>query len=100
MGIAALEFGKVDATSPHYARVNLEHERARIMVIKKHQTILTRVAEDLKKVAKKGVRLSEIPALVIDDESDQASINTRRSAIGLQSASCVIAPPSTRPLWD
>ena len=41
--------------------------------MKKNATVLKRLVGDLKKVRK---QLDEIPTLIIDDESDQASVNT------------------------
>ncbi len=46
---------------------------ARIAIVKKNATVLSRLVKDLKKITAK---LGDIPALVIDDESDQASVNT------------------------
>ncbi|MGA7087942.1 MAG: Z1 domain-containing protein [Candidatus Dormiibacterota bacterium] len=74
-GIDALEFPKVDPSQPLYAPVNLRKSRARIMVIKKNPAIIKRVARDLARIR---ARLADIPALVIDDESDLASVNTKR----------------------
>ncbi|GAA4030471.1 Z1 domain-containing protein [Streptomyces plumbiresistens] len=72
-GIRALEFEKHDRTRPLYDPVNLHDAAARIMVVKKNKTVLSNLVDDLRKI---GPLLSEIPALIIDDESDQASINT------------------------
>ena len=46
---------------------------ARLAVVKKNATVLKRLVSDLKKVRR---QLGEIPTLIIDDESDQASVNT------------------------
>ncbi|MFE7755411.1 Z1 domain-containing protein [Streptomyces sp. NPDC057429] len=72
-GIRALEFDKQDRTQPLYVPDNLHHAAARVMVVKKNSLVLARLITDLKKI---GPILSEIPALIIDDESDQASVNT------------------------
>ncbi len=72
-GIGALEFPKFDPGRPLYDPLNLLKSKARIMVIKKHPAIIARVAGDLGKIK---ARLADIPALVIDDESDLASVNT------------------------
>ncbi|MFE9723769.1 Z1 domain-containing protein [Streptomyces sp. NPDC005794] len=72
-GIRALEFDKQDRTQPLYVPDNLHHAAARVMVVKKNSPVLTKLIKDLKKI---GPILSEIPALIIDDESDQASVNT------------------------
>lgn len=72
-GIVALEFEKVDRTKPLYAPVNLPQSSARLAVVKKNKAVLTKLVRDLKSIR---TPLHEIPALIIDDESDQASVNT------------------------
>jgi hypothetical protein len=72
-GITALEFEKSDRSLPLYHPNNLPHSSARLVVVKKNTTVLKRLVRDLKSIRPK---LGEIPALVIDDESDQASVNT------------------------
>ncbi|GAA0650909.1 hypothetical protein GCM10009535_31290 [Streptomyces thermocarboxydovorans] len=72
-GISALEFEKPDRTRPLHDPANLHAARARIMVVKKNKSVLEKLVKDLKKI---GPILAEIPTLIIDDESDQASVNT------------------------
>ncbi|WP_446049139.1 Z1 domain-containing protein [Streptomyces albidoflavus] len=72
-GIRALEFEKRVPASPLYAPANLHHAAARVMVVKKNKSVLTKLVKDLKQIH--GL-LGELPALIIDDESDQASVNT------------------------
>ncbi|MEU9206906.1 Z1 domain-containing protein [Streptomyces sp. NPDC048415] len=72
-GIRTLEFEKHDRTRPLYDAANLHRTAARIMVVKKNKTVLSNLVQDLRKI---GPLLTEIPALIIDDESDQASVNT------------------------
>ncbi|WP_181802639.1 Z1 domain-containing protein [Streptomyces shenzhenensis] len=72
-GISALEFEKPDRARPLYDPANLHAARARVMVVKKNKSVLEKLVKDLKKI---GPILGEIPALIIDDESDQASVNT------------------------
>ncbi|MEU6666260.1 Z1 domain-containing protein [Streptomyces sp. NPDC046727] len=72
-GISALEFEKPDRTRPLCDPANLHAARARVMVVKKNKSVLEKLVKDLKKI---GPILGEIPALIIDDESDQASVNT------------------------
>lgn len=74
-GIAALEFRRYDPGKPFYDPVNLHRERARLLVVKKTPTVLNKLLADLNDVSKR-VDLKSVPALIIDDESDQASINT------------------------
>lgn len=72
-GIVALEMQKQDRLKPLYDPENLFPCGARLAVVKKNATVLKRLVGDLKKVRK---QLGEIPTLIIDDESDQASVNT------------------------
>lgn len=72
-GIVALEFEKIDKTKTLYAPENLPSSSARVVIVKKNRAVLSKLARDLKSI--KTPR-GEIPALIIDDESDQASVNT------------------------
>ncbi|WP_430479735.1 Z1 domain-containing protein [Streptomyces sp. P11-1] len=72
-GIRALEFDKRDPTKELYDPINLHHAAARVMIVKKNKAVLTKLVDDLKRIH--GI-LGQIPALIIDDESDQASVNT------------------------
>jgi hypothetical protein len=74
-GIETLNFDRRNPSKPFYAPDNLQASKARIMVVKKNATVLRRIAQDLRQISG---RLGEVPALVIDDESDLASINTAR----------------------
>ncbi|MFF3937694.1 Z1 domain-containing protein [Streptomyces phaeofaciens] len=72
-GIRALEFEKREPTRPLHDPANLHHTAARVLVVKKNKSVLTKLVKDLKQIH--GL-LGELPALIIDDESDQASVNT------------------------
>ncbi|MEU7136656.1 Z1 domain-containing protein [Streptomyces sp. NPDC046261] len=72
-GIRALEIEKREKSLPLYDPRNLDHAAARLMVVKKNKTVLAKLVKDLKKIS--GL-LGEIPTLIIDDESDEASVNT------------------------
>ncbi|MFD6417927.1 Z1 domain-containing protein [Streptomyces sp. NPDC060194] len=72
-GISALEGHKHDPSQPLYDAANLHRSAARLMVVKKNKAVLTKLVKDLKQV--RGI-LGELPVLIIDDESDQASVNT------------------------
>jgi hypothetical protein len=72
-GIKVLEMEKPDRHKPLFDPSNLFSCHARIAVVKKNAAVLNRLIADLKKVKK---QLGEIPTLIIDDESDQASVNT------------------------
>ena len=72
-GISSLDFDRVDPAQPLYAAVNLHRVPTRIAIVKKNKSVLTKLVADLRRITAK---LADIPALIIDDESDQASINT------------------------
>ncbi|WP_425841702.1 Z1 domain-containing protein [Streptomyces fractus] len=72
-GIVALEFEKQEPALPLYDPRNLHRSSARLMVVKKNKTVLGKLVKDLGKIK---TPLSEIPVLIIDDESDEASVNT------------------------
>jgi hypothetical protein len=72
-GISSLDFERFDPAQPLYAPINLHRVPTRIAIVKKNKTVLTKLVADLKRITAK---LADIPALIIDDESDQASINT------------------------
>ncbi|WP_233434292.1 Z1 domain-containing protein [Nocardia yamanashiensis] len=74
-GIVALEFEKQEPALPLYDARNLHRSAARLMVVKKNKTVLTKLVKDLKKIP---TPLDEIPVLIVDDESDEASVNTSR----------------------
>ncbi|WP_455353549.1 Z1 domain-containing protein [Streptomyces sp. SYSU K217416] len=72
-GIRALEIEKREPHLPLYDPENLHRAAARVMVVKKNKSVLENLVKDLRKI---GPILREIPTLIIDDESDQASVNT------------------------
>ncbi|MGW3403643.1 Z1 domain-containing protein [Streptomyces zhihengii] len=72
-GISALEYDKREPSKPLYDPVNLHHTAARMVVVKKNKSVLTSLVKDLKQI---HALLGELPVLIIDDESDQASVNT------------------------
>lgn len=72
-GIEALDFQRLDPSKPLNARENLRRVPARLAVVKKNGLVLGHFVRDLDKIT---ARLADIPTLVIDDESDQASLNT------------------------
>lgn len=72
-GISSLDFERIDPALPLNAAVNLHRVPARLAVVKKNKSVLTKLVKDLKRITAK---LADIPVLIIDDESDQASINT------------------------
>ncbi len=72
-GIRALEFEKREPAKTLFDPANLHHAAARVVVVKKNKAVLAKLVGDLNKI--RGI-LDEAPALIIDDESDQASVNT------------------------
>ncbi|WP_405903561.1 Z1 domain-containing protein [Streptomyces sp. NBC_00656] len=72
-GIVALEFEKQEPSLPLHNPRNLHRSSARLMVVKKNKSVLARLVKDLNKIK---TPLGEIPVLIIDDESDEASVNT------------------------
>ena len=82
-GKEALTFDRQDLALPFWSPDNLYSARARIAVVKKNPTVLTKLIADLRDIERErlGSRLDQVPVLIIDDESDQAGVNT--------------APPST-----
>lgn len=69
----ALELERSDKTRPVNDPVNLRKMPVRLFVIKKSRIILDKLCADMRHI--KTNRL-EIPVLIIDDESDQAGLNT------------------------
>lgn len=73
--LTGLEFEMREPERPFYDSANLHTARARIMVVKKNASVLRKVTLDLAQIQPGA---DQIPALIIDDESDQASVNTAR----------------------
>jgi hypothetical protein len=72
-GITALELHKRNKQKPLFDSENLFASDARLAIVKKNASVLRRLVRDLKSIRS---HLGEIPTLIIDDESDQASVNT------------------------
>lgn len=83
-----LEFEKRDKALPIYHPNNLHALPVKLLVVKKHSGILANLVKDLKLIS---TRLKDLPTLIIDDESDQAGLNTidprRASAPGKKRSS-------------
>lgn len=60
---------------PLWDERNLYEAAVRLAVVKKNSTVLKKLNADLEAL---HIDLSEIPALILDDESDLASVNTKR----------------------
>ncbi|WP_043456915.1 Z1 domain-containing protein [Gordonia polyisoprenivorans] len=78
-GLGYLDFRQtdhlVDPARPLYDPQNLYRPDIRIAVVKKNSRVLEKLVQDLQSTK---TNLGEIPTLIIDDEADQASINTTR----------------------
>ncbi|WP_072804246.1 Z1 domain-containing protein [Rhodococcoides yunnanense] len=72
-GLSALQYEIADHSKPLNDPVNLFSSNVRIAIVKKNSTVLKKLVEDLQRVP---TELDQIPALIIDDEADQASVNT------------------------
>lgn len=83
-GLSSLDFRKtdhlVDPARPLYDSLNLPRPDVRLAVVKKNAAVLRKLVHDLQSIK---TDLGEIPTLIIDDEADQASINTTRPKEGL-----------------
>lgn len=73
-GLSRMQFHSIDRSTPFYDPTNLIPADARLVVVKKNANVLKKLAQDLKPLRDK---LADIPALIIDDESDLASVNTK-----------------------
>ncbi len=71
--INALEYEKANKAAPLYHPSNLHALPVKLLVIKKHSGIISKLCRDLKTLS--HTQLAELPALIIDDESDQAGLN-------------------------
>lgn len=71
--IDTLEFDKRNKARPLYDPSNLHSLPVKLLVVKKHSGILANLVKDLKLIR---TRLTDLPTLIIDDESDQAGLNT------------------------
>lgn len=72
-GFSALEYHRHERTKRLFEPVNLFTSDARLVVAKKNSSVLQDLVADLGRISD---RLGEVPVLIIDDESDQASVNT------------------------
>ena len=68
-----LEFEKREKALPIYHPANLHSLPVKLLVVKKHSGILANLVKDLKLIR---TNLTDLPTLLIDDESDQAGLNT------------------------
>lgn len=75
--IGSLEFKGQFEDRPYNHPDNIRRSPVRLVVLKKHPSRIGALRKDLQRL--KHTALDQIPVLIIDDESDQASINTRKA---------------------
>jgi hypothetical protein len=73
-GLTRMQLQFRDRAKPFYDPENLYPADVRLVIVKKNKSVLEKLAQDLEPLHDK---LSEIPALIIDDEADLASVNTK-----------------------
>ncbi len=73
-GIPIIDFKKISIGHPLNHFINLSHNNANIAVVKKNGVILDKLLTELARLSRE-VR-GDLPVLIIDDESDQAGVNT------------------------
>ena len=73
-GIGTLHYEFVDHGRPLFDPVNLFSSNVRVAVVKKNATVLKKLVADVGRIP---TPLEQIPTLIIDDEADQASVNTQ-----------------------
>lgn len=73
-GIGTLHYEFADHTLPLVDPKNLSASNVRVAVVKKNSTVLKKLVADVTKIP---TPLDQIPTLIIDDEADQASVNTQ-----------------------
>lgn len=71
-----LEFKRHYPDLPLNHEDNLRYTKARIAIIKKVPVVINKLIRDFSTIDKFKSKLDNVPTLIIDDESDQASINT------------------------
>jgi hypothetical protein len=76
-GLSRLKFSRVDKAKPLNDPINLFSTDAYLAVIKKNKAPLEKLIRDLKPLRR---AIDDLPILIIDDESDQASVDTTNPA--------------------
>lgn len=82
--LSRLRFLKSNPSLPFNDPTNLGRHPAKLVVIKKNKTPLTNLLRALEKSQKAGTSWNEVPSIIIDDESDQASLNSKKPASSQQ----------------
>jgi hypothetical protein len=78
--IETLKFPRVHPGRRFNDPENLYPANVKLLVVKKNAAVLDKLARDLARVNAMA-ELADVPTLVIDDESDQASVNTVRPPV-------------------
>lgn len=76
-GVNLIQIDRPDKSLPVHDFKNLDNMPSFVAVVKKNSSVLKNLNMDLKRAAKLNGDLKDLPVLIIDDESDQASINTK-----------------------
>jgi hypothetical protein len=76
-GLSRLKFLRIDKNKPLNDPINLFGTDAYLAVIKKNKAPLQKLIRDLKPLRS---AIDDLPVLIIDDESDQASVDTTNPA--------------------
>ncbi|MGC4109823.1 MAG: Z1 domain-containing protein [Nocardioides sp.] len=72
-GLTRFKFPRTDKTKPLNDEANLFNSDAYVAIVKKNKAPLTKLLKDLTPLKED---LAQLPVLIIDDESDQASVDT------------------------
>jgi Z1 domain-containing protein len=73
---SVLDFKRIDPTKPFNHPDNLRNASVKLAIIKKVPSRITKLSKDLKRLRELRSKLEHVPTLIIDDEADQASVNT------------------------
>jgi len=79
--VAGLRFSKHDPHLPFWREENASRHPVKLVVVKKNGTPLKNLLKALENEAKVGTAWDEVPSIIIDDESDQASLNTKKPTV-------------------
>jgi hypothetical protein len=73
-------FEKINAALPFWTPENSSTHAVKLVVLKKNGAPLKKLKEVLQAAAANGTAWQEVPSLIIDDESDQASLHAGKAA--------------------
>jgi hypothetical protein len=76
--LSRLRFHKAEPSLPFNHPRNLGRHPVKLIVIKKNKTPLTNLLKALRQAQSAGTPWAEVPSIIIDDESDQASLNSKK----------------------